>query len=171
MTEKQIPREGQVADYLTLYIGREKTRIRVRMKKDGIVIGRNTKREKVDVDTKPFNGIEKGVSRHHVYIAPKRDHFYVRDLESANSTWHNRVRMRPNVAEELYHGDVLHLGELRIEVHYTYQDEIQEELGDTTLFDDNANVAATAILNEDDLPAPKNTTNQLRDDYTDTDDD
>lgn len=134
MTDRNIPRAGEVANYLTLYIGREKERLRVRMKADGIIIGRSSKREKVDVDTKPYNGVEKGVSRNHVLIVPKKDYFYVKDLNSANSTWHNKVRMRPNIAEELYHGDILHVGELRIEVHYTYDDEVHAELGDTTQF-------------------------------------
>lgn len=68
----------------------------------------------------------------------KKYYFYVQDLETINSTWHNKVRMSPMVAEELYHGDLLHLGELRIEVFYTYEDEVQENLGMTVDFASNA---------------------------------
>jgi len=134
MSEKKIPRQGQKASYLTLLVGKDKQQVRVRMKDKGIIIGRNTKRSSVDFDTKPFDGIEKGVSREHVLIAPKSDYFYVQDLDTINSTWHNKVRMKAMVAEELYHGDVLHLGELRIDVFYTYEDEIQADLGLTKDF-------------------------------------
>jgi|GEM_PF-3933197 len=143
MSEKKIPRPGEKATYLTLLVGREKEQVRVKMKDKGIIIGRNTKRSRVDFDTKPFNGVELGVSREHLLIAPKRDYFYVQDLESVNSTWHNKVRMRPMVAEELYHGDLLHLGEFRVEVFFTYADEVQEDLGDTLQFGDAGGAPAT----------------------------
>ena len=134
MGENKIPRPGQKANYLTLVVGRDKDQVLVRMKDRGIVIGRSTGGSSVDVDTKPYDGAKLGVSREHVLIAPKKDYFYVQDLETINSTWHNKVRMRPMVAEELYHGDLLHLGELRIEVRYTYEDEVQESLGATVDF-------------------------------------
>ena len=134
MSENNIPRPGQKASYLTLLVGRDKDEVRVRMKDKGIIIGRNTRKSSVDFDTKPYDGAMLGVSREHVLIAPKKDYFYVQDLETVNSTWHNKVRMRPMVAEELYHGDLLHLGELRIEVFYTYDDEVQENLGATVDF-------------------------------------
>lgn len=134
MNNEKIPRPGQKASYLTFLIGKDKREVRVRMKDKGIIIGRNTKRNKVDFDTKPYNGDMAGVSREHVIIAPKKDYFYVQDLDTVNSTWHNKVRMKPMIAEELYNGDVLHLGELRIEVYYTYDEEVQENLGDTTNF-------------------------------------
>lgn len=143
MSAKNIPRPGKKASYLTLLIGREKEQVRVKMKDKGIIIGRNTKRSRVDFDTKPYNGLESGVSREHLLIAPKKDYFYIQDLESVNSTWHNKVRMRPMVAEELYHGDVLHLGEFRLEVYFTYADEVEDDLGDTLQFADAENAPAT----------------------------
>ncbi|MEO1289195.1 MAG: FHA domain-containing protein [Chloroflexota bacterium] len=136
MSENKIPRPGHKPDYLTLLVGKDKRQVRVRMKDKGIIIGRETKSSKVDFDTKPYDGDALGVSREHVIIAPKKDYFYVQDLDTINSTWHNKVRMKPMMAEELYHGDLLHLGELRIEVYYTYQDEIQEHLGATINFNE-----------------------------------
>ncbi|MGJ3239150.1 MAG: FHA domain-containing protein [Anaerolineae bacterium] len=143
-----IPRPGQQAPYLTLLIGRDKQQVLVRMREKGITIGRSTKKSRVDVDTSSYSGIEFGVSREHVLIAPKRDYFYVQDLDSVNSTWHNKVRMRPMVAEELYHGDLLHLGELRIEVFYTYEDEVRDALGATTQLGDVPSIAPPSANQE-----------------------
>ncbi|MEO1289541.1 MAG: FHA domain-containing protein [Chloroflexota bacterium] len=158
MQEKKIPRAGEQATHLTLYIGTSKSPMVVRMKSDGIILGRNSKNTTVDVNLKPFDAIQKGVSRKHVLIAPKRDYFYVKDLESVNSTWHNRVRMKPNVAEELFHEDVLHLGELRVEVHYTYADEVKSQLGNTVNFGDadNQQPAGTVVFDQPDEQATTN---------------
>lgn len=131
MSEKKIPRPNQKATYLTFLVGHEKTKIRVKVKDKGIIIGRSTKTKEADVDLKPHNGDRLGVSRQHLLIGPKADYFYVQDLESINSTWLNKVRMRPMEAQELYHGDTLHLGECRLEVYYTYEDEVQQGLGET----------------------------------------
>src|SRR5688572_27387959 len=125
MTTSKIPREGVSPSHLTILVGKDRRKVVVPVKKDGIVIGRNSKKGKVDLDTIPYGGVEMGVSREHLLITPKRDFFIVKDLETANSTWHNKVRMRPLVAEELYHGDVLHLGELRLEIFYTYPEDLQ----------------------------------------------
>lgn len=176
MSDKNIPRKGQKASYLTLLVGSSKQQVRVRMKDKGIIIGRNTKRSSVDFDTKPFDGIQHGVSREHLLIAPKSDYFYVQDLESINSTWHNKVRMTPMIAEELYHGDVLHLGELRIEVFYTYDDEIQAELGATKHFEQapsqtrrlgdpnlNESQQSTRVFGQDDLDKGSYMTGKLND--------
>lgn len=153
--EKKIPRAGEQATHLTLYIGKAKAPLTVRMKDNGVVLGRNSKSTTVDVNLKPFGAVENGVSRKHVLIAPKRDYFYVKDLESVNSTWHNRVRMKPNVAEELFHEDVLHLGELRVEVHYTYADQVQAGLGQTVDFGNDAagqKPAGTVVFGQDEQP-------------------
>lgn len=162
MTAKRIPRDGERAAFLTLYIGKTRQRVHIRMKSKGITIGRNTKQESVDVDTVPFDGAKHGVSRRHVLIAPKKDYFFVRDLNSVNSTWHNKVRMSPMIAEELYHGDLLHLGELRIEVYYTYADELMDRLQDTNLL--------PALDDQPPLPQPSSTeyrTKKLNDDSSD----
>lgn len=148
MSETSIPRPGQKANYLTLLVGNAKQQVRVRVQDKGIIIGRNTKRASVDFDTQPYNGATLGVSREHLLIVPKKDYFYAQDLETINSTWHNKVRMKPMVAEELYHGDLFHLGGLRVEIFYTYDDEIQENLGATVTFDSNASSPETSDVPE-----------------------
>jgi hypothetical protein len=131
----KIPREGSSPSHLTVFVGKDRRKILVPVKKDGIVIGRNSKRGKVDLDTTPYSGVEMGVSREHLLITPRRDFFIVKDLETANNTWHNKVRMKPMVAEELYNGDILHAGELRLEIYYTYADELKA-LQQTQIMDD-----------------------------------
>lgn len=135
MSEKKIPRPNQKAAYLTFLVGADKQKVRVKVKAEGITIGRSTKKKVVDLDTKPYNGDRLGVSRQHALIAPEKDYFCVQDLESVNSTWLNKVRMRPMEAEELYHGDILHLGECRLEVYFTYEDEVLDALGATEVLD------------------------------------
>ena len=154
MSEKNIPRPNEKATYLTFYVGRDREKFRVKVKDKGLIIGRTTKRKAVDLDTKPMNGDKLGVSRQHVLIGAKKDYFYVQDLESVNSTWLNRVRLKPMVATELYHGDILHLGECRIEVYYTYEDEVHAELDNTKVFDDNPAI--------DDASAPKDSEKSTR---------
>lgn len=135
MSEKKIPRRNEKATYLTFLVGINKEKVRVKVKENGIIIGRTTKKKAVDLDTKPFNGDRLGVSRQHALIAPKNDYFYVQDLESVNSTWLNKVRLRPMEEVDLYHGDLLHLGECRLEVYFTYEDEVLDALGATEVFD------------------------------------
>lgn len=135
MSEKKIPRPNQKAAYLTFLVGTDKQKVRVKVKDEGIIIGRTTRNKAVDLDTKPHNGDRLGVSRQHALIAPEKDYFCVQDLESVNSTWLNKVRLRPLVAEELYHGDILHLGECRLEVYFTYEDEVLDALGVTEVLD------------------------------------
>lgn len=137
MSEKKIPRPNEKASYLTFYVGRDREKIRLKVKEKGLIVGRNSKNKPVDLDTKPVNGDRLGVSRQHILITAKNDYFYVQDLESVNSTWLNRVRLQPMLAKELYHGDILHLGECRIEVYYTYDDEVQDELGGTKVLGEN----------------------------------
>jgi pSer/pThr/pTyr-binding forkhead associated (FHA) protein len=122
---RKIPKEGIAPSHLTIFVGSERRKVIIPIKREGIVIGRSSIKRKVDFDTNPFGGLEKGVSREHLLISSKRDYLLVKDLETANSTWHNKVRMRPMVAEELYHGDVLHLGELRLEILFTYPEELK----------------------------------------------
>jgi predicted component of type VI protein secretion system len=155
----KIPRVGVSPSHLTILIGKDRRKIVVAVKKDGLVIGRNSKKGKVDLDTMPFGGVEMGVSREHLLITPKRDFFIVKDLETANSTWHNRLRMRPMVAEELYHGDVLHLGELRLEIFYTYPEDSQA-IQQTQIMNDLPKTEP--FVNRDDLPATQPDTHQLK---------
>ena len=155
----KIPREGISPSHLTVFIGKDRRKFLVPVKKDGIVVGRNSKKGKVDVDTIPYGGVEMGVSREHVLITPRRDFFIVKDLETANSTWHNKVRMKPMVAEELYNGDVLHVGELRLEFHYTYPDELKA-LQQTQIMDDLPKTQPLDL--PDDANSAKPDTKQLK---------
>lgn len=124
----RIPRPNEKPSFLLLYIGPQRRLLRVVMKPEGIVIGRNTSDTEVDVDMTAHHGIENGVSREHVVISPKRDHFVIKDLDTVNSTWVNKRRLRPMLATDLYHGDVIRLAELRIEVRFAYEDDFIDNL-------------------------------------------
>lgn len=145
----RIPSSGEKPDFLLLFIGSQRRPVRVHMKPEGIIVGRNTADTHVDVDMTPFNGAQHGVSRAHVVILPKRDRFSIKDLDTVNSTWVNKNRLRPNIATDLYHGDIVHLGELRVEVYFGYEDDLVDNLntrGSTKRLD-NSEVSAPAPFN------------------------
>lgn len=155
-----IPRPGEKPAYLIFYIGPQRRPVRVPVKPEGIVIGRNTSDTYVDVDTTDFNGSEHGVSREHVIISPKRDHFSIKDLDTVNSTWVNKKRLRPLVATDLYHGDIIHLAELRLEVHFVYEDDLIDNLGSrgsTKRLDESELQQTTKKFDDSPQPAPFDT--------------
>lgn len=125
----RIPRPGEKPAFLLLYIGAQRQLLRVPIKAEGLIIGRNTSDTHVDIDMTPYHGIEHGVSREHVVIMPKRDHVVVKDLDTVNSTWLNKKRLRPNTATDLYHGDILHLAELKIEIYFAYEGDLIDSIG------------------------------------------
>jgi hypothetical protein len=125
---KRIPRPGERPVFLLLYIGPQRHFLRIPIKAEGLIFGRNTSDTHVDIDMTPYNAIEHGVSREHVVIVPKRDHVIVKDLDTINSTWLNKKRLRPNMSTDLYHGDILHLAELKVEIFFAYEDDLVDNL-------------------------------------------
>lgn len=155
-----IPRPGEKPAYLIFYIGPQRRPVRVPVKPEGIVIGRNTSDTYVDLDMTDFSGSEHGVSREHVIISPKRDHFSIKDLDTINSTWVNKKRLRPMVSTDLYHGDVIHLAELRLEVHFVYEDDLIDNLaarGSTKRLDEAELQQQTRPFDENPQPPPFDT--------------
>ena len=124
-----ISRPGEKPAFLLLYIGSKRQLLKVSIKPEGLIIGRNTSSTHVDVDMTTYNGVEHGVSREHIVILPKRDHVVVKDLDTVNSTWLNKKRLRPNTATDVYHGDILHLAELKVEIFFAYEDDFIDNLG------------------------------------------
>lgn len=154
----RIPKPGEKPAFLLLYIGSQKQMLRVAIKPEGIIIGRNTSDTSVDVDMTDYNGIEHGVSREHVVISPKRDHVVVKDLDTINSTWLNKKRLRPNTATDLYHGDILHLAELKVEIFFAYEEDFIDNLGNqgnTKRLDDSALTAPVTQKFTDEKPQPQ----------------
>jgi pSer/pThr/pTyr-binding forkhead associated (FHA) protein len=83
-----------------------------------IVIGRLAPTEKVqpDIDLRPFDADQKGVSRRHIKIIYKEAQFWVIDLASLNGTWLNDRPLKPVANYPLHDGDRLRLGRLEIGV-------------------------------------------------------
>jgi serine/threonine protein kinase len=82
------------------------------------LIGRQHKSQPIlpDIDLTPFNAYEWGISRMHASLAVRPDMVSITDIGSANGTWHNGKRIPANQPYPLNHGDVLHLGKLKVQI-------------------------------------------------------
>jgi serine/threonine protein kinase len=82
------------------------------------MIGRRHKSQPIlpDIDLTPFNAYEWGISRMHASLMIKKDTVSIIDLGSSNGTWHAGKRLPVNEEYQLNHGDVLHLGKLKVQV-------------------------------------------------------
>lgn len=82
------------------------------------LIGRKHKSQPIlpDIDLSPFNAYEWGISRLHASISVQMNRVLVSDIGSANGTWYAGEQLEPNTPYELKHGDVLHLGKLKVQV-------------------------------------------------------
>lgn len=69
-----------------------------------------------DIDLTPYQAYASGVSRLHAVIKHEREKVYVMDLGSANGTYLNGKRLKPNTKQVLNHGNMLSLGKLKIQV-------------------------------------------------------
>lgn len=82
------------------------------------MIGRRHKSQPIlpDIDLSPFNAYEWGISRLHASLTIMKDNVSITDLGSSNGTWHAGKRLPTNQAYQLHHGDVIHLGKLKIQI-------------------------------------------------------
>jgi hypothetical protein len=82
------------------------------------ILGRSEKGQAVipDVDLNRFGAHNKGVSRLHCHLRFEGDLLLVVDLGSANGTFLNDTRVLPDHPATLSDGDILRLGNLKIEV-------------------------------------------------------
>jgi pSer/pThr/pTyr-binding forkhead associated (FHA) protein len=69
-----------------------------------------------DVDLTTYDAYKNGVSRLHCVIKKKEYHSVIMDLGSSNGTYLNGMRIPAHVETVIYHGDVIALGKLRIQV-------------------------------------------------------
>jgi hypothetical protein len=69
-----------------------------------------------DVDLSPYQAYAAGVSRLHAIIKRKGAQMVFMDLGSANGTFINGKRLAPNDEHPLYHGDIVSLGKMKIQV-------------------------------------------------------
>jgi serine/threonine protein kinase len=82
------------------------------------VIGRRHKSQPIlpDIDLSPFKAYDWGISRLHASIRVRPEDVTVMDLGSSNGTWHAGARLKTEEPYSLEHGDVLHLGKLKIQI-------------------------------------------------------
>lgn len=80
-------------------------------------IGRKHKSQPIvpDIDMTPFQAYEWGISRLHAAVSVKPDELTISDIGSSNGTWHAGIRLPVNVPYHLAHGDIVHLGKLKIQ--------------------------------------------------------
>ncbi len=68
-----------------------------------------------DIDTTPFGGMDKGVSRRHAAIRHEASGGYIlEDLGSVNGTYINRERLNANEKRPIVPGDTINLGRLAL---------------------------------------------------------
>lgn len=89
-----------------------------------LIIGRASEESIIapDIDLTPYNAAELGISRAHLALRYEsaRDVLTVADLDSANGSYVNDVRLHPNEVRVLRHGDELRLGMLSFEVIFQH---------------------------------------------------
>lgn len=105
-----------------------KQKVRIRLEESGeefsvnalrkLIIGRNDKKEIVDIDLVPFGGYRLGVSRHHAQLELKQGRWFLTDLESNNGTFMNQLELYPLVAYEVPSGTTLQFGELALTIYF-----------------------------------------------------
>lgn len=74
-----------------------------------------------DVDLTDYGAQAKGVSRRHAQVTTANNRVTLRDLDSANGTFINGDRATPQVEHRLYHGDILSLGQLDLQLNFIVQ--------------------------------------------------
>ena len=70
-----------------------------------------------EIDLTEVGGIEKGVSRRHAKLLTQNEDLIIEDLGSINGTFINGQKLAPYSAEIIQDGDLVHLGELLIQVN------------------------------------------------------
>lgn len=88
------------------------------MSRNEFTLGRVAEGQPVlpDVDLGPYQAFAHGVSRLHAVIRRGVNNVFVSDLDSANGTFINGLRLPPSEEKPLAHGDVVSLGGLKIQV-------------------------------------------------------
>jgi len=81
-------------------------------------LGRVTEGQPImpDIDLSPYQAYANGVSRLHAVVRQISDRVLMMDLGSANGTYINGQRLKPNVEQTLNNGDIVALGKLKMQV-------------------------------------------------------
>jgi hypothetical protein len=81
-------------------------------------IGRSSEDQPIlpDIDLAPYRGYEYGVSRLHASIKINPPFAFLTDFGSANGTQLNGQKITPNKPYPITHGDIILLGEMKIQL-------------------------------------------------------
>lgn len=85
---------------------------------EGYIIGRtdDTSDYIPDVDLASHGGRDQGISRRHAALVFYHGVTHLVDLNSVNGTFVNGIRLTPETAYELLHGDTIRLGNMSLRV-------------------------------------------------------
>jgi len=87
-----------------------------------VYLGRRDEEHNIqpNIDLTPDGARKRGVSRRHARIHLKQEGVFIEDLGSTNGTFINGQRLFPAKLYPLDHGDMLHLGKLKLAVTYSH---------------------------------------------------
>ena len=90
--------------------------------RENYTLGRSGEGQAVipDIDLSQYSAFESGVSRIHSEIRLTEEYVAVVDLDSANGTLVNNARLDPQKATPVHHGDIIQLGQLRLQLISRY---------------------------------------------------
>ncbi len=87
---------------------------------DRITIGRDLRENHECVDLSEFEGAAQSIARRHVDILPLNGQLTIQDLYSVNGSWLNGEAMQPGEPHLLNHGDILQLGEMKLQIQFSH---------------------------------------------------
>lgn len=84
----------------------------------GLIMGRSHPAMSTlpDIDLRPYDARDKGVSRLHAAILRHEATLAIVDLGSPNGTWLNDMPLFPHQPRVLQHGDMIRMGKLQLQV-------------------------------------------------------
>ncbi len=91
--------------------------------RENYTLGRSIEGQAVipDVDLNIFDAFDLGVSRLHAEIRLEDEGVHVVDLDSANGTIVNGKRLDPQDPHPLQHGDIIQIGQMRLQLISQYR--------------------------------------------------
>ena len=110
MMNDSVSNESQSKAQLRLIAMDVQPRVEILVSKPEFVIG---KKQSVVDGVISFN---KMISRVHCKVLCKQDQYYIEDLQSANGTYINNVRLQPEIATKIKHGDIVRLANSNFQV-------------------------------------------------------
>ena len=116
-TQDFPPAQGNMEAWASLHLI-ESGQILPLADRSEFTVGRVTDSQAImpDIDLTPYQAYSSGVSRLHIVILREGTHVQIMDLGSANGTYLNGKRMKPNIKQALNHGDLISLGKLKIQI-------------------------------------------------------